>query len=98
MVEEEDQGFDGCYGHGEIGVFAEEAVVGFDDAGGDVSVKDGKWGGRDILEGLGILLGNIPHGHHSGYGRWVSNWGWWCCAALVGGLEGSRCWNFESEG
>jgi len=34
VVEEEDQGFDGCYGHGEIGVFAEEAVVGFDDAGG----------------------------------------------------------------
>lgn len=58
---------------------------------------DGLAGGN-VLEGLGILLGDIPHGGHSRQGRWVSNWGRWCCAALVGGLEGIGCLNFESDG
>jgi hypothetical protein len=48
---------------------------------------------EDVLEGLGILLGDVAHGGHSRHGWWVSNWGWWCCAALGGGLEGIRCWS-----
>jgi len=53
--------------------------------------------GMDALEWLGIFLRNVSYSGHSGQGRCVSNWGRRCCTALVCGLEGIGCWNFESE-